>query len=237
MSTAIQRAEPSFGGNFPVLISKDGLDFRQIVLRTSLPTGREILETSGFAPDASVALFAILASGDFEDVRLDETFDVSGAGAEKFVAFATDRTFRFTLSGDQIEWGKPAISGAVIANLALAGPGTAVFRHVDDGPDHQVAPTDIVDLGQPGIERFYLAQAAMETSIIVNGRARTVPGDEVTFEDIIQIAFPNDATPNVVFSMTYRHAASQPHNGNLAVGGTVRVKKGTVFNVTRTVQS
>lgn len=44
--------------------------------------------------------------------------------------------------------------------------------------------------------------------------------------------------PNVVFSMTYRHAASTPHAGELGDGGSVDVKKkGTVFNVTRTVQS
>ena len=38
--------------------------------------------------------------------------------------------------------------------------------------------------------------------------------------------------------MTYRHAASMPHAGELGAGGSVEVKKkGTVFNVTRTVQS
>ena len=76
-----------------------------------------------------------------------------------------------------------------------------------------------------------------ETAIIVNGRTRTVPGDEVTFEQIVQIAFPNDTTANAVFSMTFRHAQSKPHSGDLATGGVVEVKKGTVFNVTRTVQS
>jgi len=76
-----------------------------------------------------------------------------------------------------------------------------------------------------------------ETAIIVNGRTRTVPGEEVTFEQIVQIAFPNDTTANAVFSMTFRHAQSKPHSGDLAAGGVVEVKKGTVFNVTRTVQS
>ena len=52
------------------------------------------------------------------------------------------------------------------------------------------------------------------------------------------LAFPGQHVPNVVFSMTYRHAASTPHAGELGAGGSVDVKKkGTVFNVTRTVQS
>jgi hypothetical protein len=38
--------------------------------------------------------------------------------------------------------------------------------------------------------------------------------------------------------MTYRHAASKPHAGELAEGGAVEVKHhGTIFNVTKTVQS
>ena len=40
------------------------------------------------------------------------------------------------------------------------------------------------------------------------------------------------------FSMTYCNAASLPHAGELGEGGSVEVKKqGTIFNVTRTVQS
>ena len=65
-----------------------------------------------------------------------------------------------------------------------------------------------------------------------------VEDQQVTFEQIVQLAFPGSHDANVIFSMTYRHAASKPHAGELAAGGTVDVKKkGTVFNVTRTVQS
>jgi hypothetical protein len=73
--------------------------------------------------------------------------------------------------------------------------------------------------------------------IIVNARPHTVTEREISFEQIVQLAFPGTHEANVVFSMTYRHAASKPHSGDLGPGGTVEVKKGTVFNVTRTVQS
>jgi Multiubiquitin len=82
-----------------------------------------------------------------------------------------------------------------------------------------------------------LARAGHNIEITVNGRARHVADKLITFEEVVQIAFPNDATPNVVFSMTYRHAASKPHAGELGAGASVKVKKGTSFNVTRTVQS
>jgi hypothetical protein len=77
-----------------------------------------------------------------------------------------------------------------------------------------------------------------ETQIIVNGRRRTVLGDEVTFAEVVELAYPGPhIDPNVIFSVTYHHAASHPSHGELAAGGKVEVKRDTVFNVTRTVKS
>lgn len=74
--------------------------------------------------------------------------------------------------------------------------------------------------------------------IVVNAQPKTVHDHEVTFGQIVGLAFPNvRVEQNVIFSMTYRHAASVPHAGELASGSHVTVKKGSVFNVTRTVQS
>lgn len=76
------------------------------------------------------------------------------------------------------------------------------------------------------------------SEIVVNARKRTVKGDTVSFEEIVQIAFPGSHDPDVAFSMTYRHAASEPHAGELGPGGHVNVKKeGTIFNVTKTIRS
>ena len=76
-----------------------------------------------------------------------------------------------------------------------------------------------------------------EIEIIVNTRPRLVRGPSVTFEQIVELAFPGPHEANVVFSMTYRKAASKPHAGELGANGSVTIKQGTVFNVTRTVQS
>ena len=69
------------------------------------------------------------------------------------------------------------------------------------------------------------------------GESPTLDHDE--HEQVVKLAFPDAGTqPNVVYSMTYRNAASKPHAGELGTGGSVEVKKeGTIFNVTPTVQS
>lgn len=75
--------------------------------------------------------------------------------------------------------------------------------------------------------------------IKVNSRDEPVPGAYVTFEQVVQLAYPGGlGDANVKFSMTYRHVASKPHMGELSAGGSVEVKhRGSTFNVTRTVQS
>jgi len=77
-----------------------------------------------------------------------------------------------------------------------------------------------------------------ETEIIVNARPREVEGNVVTFEQVVELAFPaTPPDPNTVFTMTYRGAVSKPHEGELGAGGKVQVRKGTIFNVTKTTKS
>lgn len=76
-------------------------------------------------------------------------------------------------------------------------------------------------------------------TVIVNGTEHTVPDDIVTFEEVVEIAFPGHPNnPDIVFSVTFEKAHSKPHQGTLAAGGKVTVKKhGTIFDVTQTNRS
>jgi hypothetical protein len=146
---------------------------------------------------------------------------------------------KLTLNDAQLEWGRPVISGAVLYKLAEAGEGMGVFLEVRGGMDRLIDPGELINLDEPGIERFITATRGPVTfEITVNSRLRTLNDRRVSFEQIVQLAFPGQHDTNVEFSMTYRHAASMPPAGELAAGGFIEVKKeGTIFNVTRTVQS
>ena len=225
--------------SYRILFAQDDLEFKPLAVPDPVPLGRQILEAAGLNAAAGYSLFGILSSGDFEDVRLNETFDLRQKGAERFVAFLTDRTFKLTLDDAQIEWGEPVMKAAALYALATPSDDEAIFLEVLGGKDRLVDPGESIDLTQPGIERFITApKTGVTFEIVVNSRPKQVPDRKVTFEQIVQLAFPGEHGPNVVFSMTYRHAASKPHAGELGKGGVVEVKqKGTVFNVTRTVQS
>lgn len=218
----------------------DGVDFRSVTVPDPVPTGRQILSAAGLDDPGDFTLCAILASGDFEDVSLDETFDLRGRGAERFIAFHTDRDFKLTLDGRQLIWGMPVITGEALYVLSGIDAHQAVYLEVRGGIDRVIEPGDSVNLDEPGIEHFITAPRPVKGYVIVvNSRDEPVPDKHVTFEQVVQLAFPGaPIEPNVRYSMTYRHAASKPHAGELAEGGAVEVKHhGTIFNVTKTVQS
>lgn len=223
---------------YRIRFAQDGLDFAPLLISDPVPVGHQIIEAAGLDPDKGYSLFAIVASGDFEDVRLDEPFDLRGKGAERFIAFLTDRDYKFEINGREMRWGKPLISGRELAKLAKPGRDEAVFLDVRGGTDRMIEPSELIDLSVSGIERFVSAlRPPVEIEIIVNTRKKLVRGPTITFEDIVALAFPGPHDPNVVFSMTYRKAASVPQSGELGQNGSITIKQGTVFNVTRTVQS
>lgn len=219
-------------------VSDETLDFRPHTTTDPVPLGRQLLASAGYAPVDAYSLFAVLPSGDFEDVRLDETFDLRGKGVERFVAFKTDRIYRFTLDGRAISWGVQNLLGSALYALANVGTGRAVFLDARGRLDRLIEPGDVVDLAGAGVERFVTGPRPVPTfEIFVNGRPKTVTGNTVTYEQIVQLAFPGDHDPNVEFSMNYTHAASTPPVGELGRGGSVQIKNGSRFNVTRTVRS
>ena len=77
-----------------------------------------------------------------------------------------------------------------------------------------------------------------EITIIVNGREKVVDKKELSFSEIIALAFENPPTgPNFVFTVTFRRGHGHKPEGTLLPGETVKIKKGMIFNVTATDKS
>jgi hypothetical protein len=225
--------------SYHIEISDESLNFRSVILSDPMPSGRQILSEAGLDPSDGYSLFAILQTGDIEDLLLEEQFDLRERRAARFITFRTDREFKLTLNDDQLKWGKAVISGAALHKLSNAPGDHAVYLVASGGERRLIEPHELVDLSAPGIERFITGpKRPLTFEIIVNSRQKHVTEHDVTFEQVVALAFPGSHQANVIFSMTFRDAASKPHSGELGPAGVVRVKKeGTIFNVTRTVQS
>jgi hypothetical protein len=75
-------------------------------------------------------------------------------------------------------------------------------------------------------------------TIIVNGREKVVTGKEISFEQVVALAFTQPPTgPNIVITVTYHRGHGDKPEGSLLPGGTVKVKEGMIFDVTATDKS
>jgi hypothetical protein len=74
-----------------------------------------------------------------------------------------------------------------------------------------------------------------ERTVIVNGRPKKVAADELSYEDVVGLAFENPPSgDNVVITISWRHGND---SGTLTAGKTVEVKDGMKFDVTATDKS
>lgn len=76
------------------------------------------------------------------------------------------------------------------------------------------------------------------TTIVINGREKEVAQQELTFAEVVNLAFgapPSGET--TTYTVTFKRGHGDKPEGSLVEGGTVKVKNGMVFNVTRTDKS
>ena len=77
-----------------------------------------------------------------------------------------------------------------------------------------------------------------QVTIVVNGREKTVEKGELTFDQLVALAFDDPPTGEFIcFTITYRRGQGNKPEGTLAEGETVKVKEGMIFNVTATDKS
>ena len=76
-------------------------------------------------------------------------------------------------------------------------------------------------------------------NIIINGTTYPVPNDEVSFDEVVDLAYPDGGRgPLITYTVNFYNGAGRPPEGKLTQKGPkAKVKDGTVFNVTRTDRS
>lgn len=150
-------------------LALDGIAFASIRLADPVPLGRQYLAAAKLKPPEAFSLYAILETGDFEDVRLDEPFDLRAKGVERFIAFTGDRVFRVLANDREVKWGLSTIPEAALRFVSGAAEDEAVYLEVRGGTDRLIKEGETVDLSQPGVERFVTAKRPKIYHFFVNG--------------------------------------------------------------------
>lgn len=82
------------------------------------------------------------------------------------------------------------------------------------------------------------ANAKKSTTIIVNTREKEVEGKEVTFDQIVRLAFENPpAGAHIEITIAYRRGHGDKPDGTMQPGEPLKVKEGMIFDVTATDKS
>jgi len=82
------------------------------------------------------------------------------------------------------------------------------------------------------------ATSHTEYALVIAGELAVVPHEDVSFEEVCSIAFPDVDDPEVRYKVTYENAAGPRPDGILRPGETVKAKPtGTEFHVSHAGKS
>ena len=130
-------------------------------------------------------------------------------------------------------------TGEALYRLGEVRPELELYREVRGDHDDQsvVNGPELIHLTE--FEHFHSgAPRPKEFTIIVNARQKVVASKELTFDEVVALAFsPVPSGPNIVITVTYRHGPHENPEGLLSKGERVWIKNGMVFNVKATDKS
>ncbi len=145
---------------FRVAVANADFDFRGLKVDDPKPTGRQLLAAAGLRPPEEHLIFQVLHDGALQERRLDETVELREKGAERFIAFRSDRSFRVEVDERRFEWGSAKLTGLIAKQLAGADDPACIGVWLErrDEPDLFIEDTDVVELATEGIEKLRTGQ-------------------------------------------------------------------------------
>lgn len=144
-----------------------------------------------------------------------------------------------TINGKKYEWDQEYITGIEIRKLGNIPEQENIFLAIKKPWEDEPIPDDKqVNLARPEIEHFYSKDKHFKVVIIVNGRQKPWTEKEISFEQVVVLAFgAYDPNPDKIYTVTYDNGPHQNSAGSMVRGDIVSVKDKMVFNVTATDKS
>lgn len=131
-------------------------------------------------------------------------------------------------------------TGADLYDLSHVDESIVLYKEVEGDHEDTLIRIDDPEILLQEDEHFHSGKAPENHFvIIVNTDHVVVDHDVLSFAEIVKIAYPVPPTgTDPEFTVSFEHAKSIPHEGDLAEGGTVTVRKfGTIFDVNHTNRS
>ena len=146
-----------------------------------------------------------------------------------------------TINDKKYDWHQQYITGAEIRKLGNIPKEDEIFLKIEDPWDNEFIKDDTrEDLARPGIEHFFSKKRGEHHifTIIVNGREKPWNEKNISFEQVVILAFGNYMDNGAtVYTVTYKRGHEPKPEGTMVKGDIIRVKNKMIFNVTATDKS
>lgn len=212
------------------------VDGTTLQLEDCIVDGRTIREAAMLTPSSSYVLIRI-DKGLAQSVGLEEELRLERGERPIFRSFETDHINTFTVEERGWEWGSDEIGENDIRVIAQIPVDRELYLHSDE--DRKIARDGYVRLSGDGVEHIRTREAKPQLiTIRVNSRKREVEPGELSFEELLRLAFENPPNgPQVSFTVSYRKGPKSRPEGSILAGQSVQIVKGMVFHVTATDKS
>lgn len=199
--------------------------------------GQKILTLGGLEPPEDFELLIRRNEKGFEPVQLDEVIDLREPGIEGFQA-RPYRKIVVKVDGQPLEFEEIYSTPKEILVMAGKDPDQYFLNQTigerEIGYQHDVDHKLAIRKGQV----FNTYAIEKTTTIIVNARPHEVQGKEISYNEVVTLAFPDFAQhPERTYSVTYERGHGNKPEGILSPGGSVKFKNKMVFRVKFTGQS
>lgn len=198
-------------------------------------TGAELKQFAGIPLDTELFLSV---SKPYQDELIENEKQVNLARPETEYFFVKKK-LQFFINDNPFTWYKQYIRGIQIREMGNIPAEDDIFLDLKEGwQDDEILDDEIVDLARPGKEKFVSKPKLTELTIIVNARSHVWKEINISFEQLIALAFGSyDNNPNKGYTVTYSKGLDPKPEGTMVKGSVVRVKNKMIFDVTATDKS
>jgi len=212
-------------------------DGRLIEIDSRPITAADVLELAGIVGDGVVVR---IHGGRASHFAPEQPVGLDADAAPEFRTFRDGAIHHLRVNGLLWEWGAPAITEHEIRGIADIGSDQSLFIEGDEAPIRSGSVVDLTTPWPPQIEVRQAAAPNERVPVVINGRSVTLDRPEVSFEDLVGLAFPGSdpANPGMrSLTVTYRRGPPDRPEGSLVSREAIKVRRGEVFSVTSTDKS
>lgn len=226
------KGAPHAENNVPLKFMIDGKMYETF---DQYKTGQQLKSLAGIPLETELYL---LIDEPYEDELIENDTSVNLARPE-VERFVVKKKLRFYINGEEFVWYKQFIKGAEIRELGQISNELDIYLDIEDGwEDDLIRNNEEVDLARPGKECFVSRERQKELNLIVNAREKSWTMDNISFEQLIGLAFgAYDSNPSRGYTASYCDGPKENREGIMVKGSAVFVKNKMKFDVTATDKS